>query len=195
MRGLFERDPRRRSWSRYLAAIVLLALLGLGTAACTDLTGVEPSSSDTAASEVTETSADGYADTEASTTTEAPATTTTEAPNPVSQESRDYAESLGGTSHEGEKLYFIIGASLRSEAQAKTQLGPAKAVGDTQMYFIVQLSDNFEGMTPGYWVIFEAYDGYPATEDIEWCRRAFPDAYVKSAIVRTDDPIPVRPGG
>jgi hypothetical protein len=102
---------------------------------------------------------------------------------------------LGGTSHKGEKLYFIIGASLGSEAQAKTRLEPAKAVGDTQMNFIVQLSDNFAGMTPGYWVIFEAYDGYPPPEDIEWCRRAFPDAYVKAATVLTDDPIPVRPGG
>lgn len=188
-------DRKPRSVTRLgvvcLAACVSMAILTLSVGACSELT--------TSTSAITETTlavtSTEPITTEASTTTEAPTTTTTtEAPNPVSQESRDYAASLGGTSHKGETLFFVIGASLGSEAQAKTQLEPAKAVGDTQMNFIVQLSDNFEGMTPGYWVIFEAYDSYPAEWDIEWCRRAFPSAYVKSAKVLTDDPIPVRPG-
>jgi hypothetical protein len=89
----------------------------------------------------------------------------------------------------------VIGASVRTEAQAKTKLEPAKAVGDMQSNFIVQLSDNFAGMTPGYWVVFEAYDGYPSAEDLQFCRRPFPSAYVKAATVLTADPIPVRPGG
>lgn len=191
MSRLLKHRKRTVSWSSYLIVVVALLLLGLGAAACTDLTEPEASSTETTMEpEVVESTT-----TEAPTTTTEAPTTTTEAPNPVSQESRDYAASLGGTSHQGEKLYFIIGASLGSEAQAKTLLEPAKAVGDTQMNFIVQLSDNFDGMTPGYWVIFEAYDGYPAEWDIEWCRRAFPSAYVKSATVLTDDPIPVRPGG
>jgi len=166
-------------------------LLGLGAVACTDLTESSASSTETTvAPEVVESTT-----TEAPTTTTEAPTTTTEAPNPVSQESRDYAAWLGGTSHQGERLYFVIGASLGSEAQAKARLEPAKAVGDMQSNFIVQLSDNFDGMTPGYWVIFEAYDGYPSDDDLFFCRRAFSDAYVKPATVLTDDPIPVRPGG
>ena len=173
-------------------SVAAILLFGLGLAACTDLTG----GSDFPA---TSTRPTGLTTAVPGTTvTEVPGTTvtpTTEAPNPVSQESRDYAESLGGTSHRGETLYFVIGASLGSEAQAKAQLEPAKAVGDMQSNFIVQLSDNFLGMTPGYWVIFEAYDGYPSDDDLLFCRRPFPDAYVKTATVLTDDPIPVRPGG
>lgn len=190
-----QKDDKARSETRARAvrlttcasAVTLAFALALGVGACNDLT---ETTSETAATDTTL-----AVTSTAPTTTEAPVTTTTKASNPVSQESRDYAASLGGTSHKGEKLYFVIGASLGSEAQAKAQLEPAKAVGDTQMYFIVQLSDNFDGMTPGYWVIFEAYDSYPASEDIEWCRRAFPSAYVKSATVLSDDPIPVRPGG
>jgi hypothetical protein len=169
-----------------LIAVGAMVVIALGVAACTDLS----TTTSTAASEATETTS--------AVTSTAPgvtdATGTTGA-NPVSQESRDYAASLGGTSHQGEKLYFVIGASLGSEAQAKALLEPAKAVGDMQSNFIVQLSDNFDGMAPGYWVIFEAYDGYPSVEDLEFCRRPFPHAYVKKATVLTEDPIPVRPGG
>ncbi len=181
---------KRRSltgrWAACTLTVVMAVAVALGVGACTDLT-----TSTTGASGTTDTTV--VAPSTAPTTTEAP--TTTQAPNPVSQESRDYAASLGGTSHKGEKLYFVIGASLSSEQQAKTLLEPAKAVGDMQSNFIVQLSDNFAGMTPGYWVIFEAYDGHPSPEDLEFCRRPFPTAYVKTATVLTDDPIPVRPGG
>ncbi len=170
------------------AALVLSAVWALGMSACADLTDTQPTGPS-----IRPVSTD-ITDTEPA-STEAPTTSTTMAANAVSQESRDYAASLGGTSHRGEKLYFVIGASLKSEAQAKARLEPAKAVGDMQSNFIVQLSDNFAGMTPGYWVVFEAYDGYPSEEDLLFCRRPFPDAYVKTATVLTDDPIPVRPGG
>lgn len=128
-------------------------------------------------------------------TTTSVSTPTTAAASTVSGESIAYAQSLGGVSHLGEELYFVIGASVRTEEQAKALLEPAKAVGDMQSSFIVQLSDNFDGMRAGYWVVFEAYDGYPSVEDLEFCRRPFPDAYVKRATVMTGDPIPVRPGG
>jgi hypothetical protein len=183
------RDCKRRSLvnarSALRVAVGAVAVLALGLAACTDLT--------------TPTSSDGTTETILDTVTSAPvsteAPTTTEAPNPVSQESLDYAEWLGGTSHVGEELYFVIGASVGSEEEALALLEPAKAVGDMQSNFIVQLSDNFAGMTPGYWVIFEAYTGYPSADDLFFCRRPFPDAYVKTATVLTDDPIPVRSGG
>ncbi len=173
---------RTGMWTVGVIAVCLAAALSFGLSACTDLTGTSGVSTDTTVEPVT---------TEAPATSVAPPTTIA-AVNPVSQESRDYAAWLGGTSHKGEKLYFVIGASLKSEAQAKARLEPAKAVGDMQSSFIVQLSDNFAGMTPGYWVIFEAYYSYPSDDDLLFCRRPFPDAYVKTATVLTDDPIPVR---
>jgi hypothetical protein len=166
-----------------LLLIALVALLAAGLGACSDLPAGD-----------TETSITGTALDTTSTAPVSTESTSTTVPNPVSQESRDYATWLGGTSHRGEKLYFVIGASLKSEAQAKALLEPAKAVGDMQSNFIVQISDNFAGMTPGYWVIFEAYDGYPSDDDLFFCRRPFPTAYVKTATVLTDDPIPVRSG-
>jgi hypothetical protein len=192
-----HRHGRSAGLGRVLAFAGVAVLLLLSLTACTDLgtrdTGSAGSTSESVTSGPTITEAS--VTTEAPTTTEAAATTTSVAANPVSKASRDYARTLGGTSHKGEKLYFVIGASVRTEAQAKTKLEPAKAVGDMQSNFIVQLSDNFAGMTPGYWVVFEAYDGYPSAEDLQFCRRPFPSAYVKAATVLTADPIPVRPGG
>jgi hypothetical protein len=160
----------------------LTPALAVWSSGCADLT-TSPTGSSTPV-----TSADTS---ETETPSTAGSTDTTVAGSRLSQESLDYAESLGGTSHKGEKLYFVIGASVKTESQALALLEPAKAVGDMQSYFIVQLSDNFDGMTPGYWVVFEAYRDYPSAENIDFGRRPFPDAYVKSAVVLTDDPIPV----
>ena len=124
-----------------------------------------------------------------STTAALPTTTTTVT---VSSDSLAYAKSLGGTSHEGETLYFVIGASVESEREAQATLEDAIPLfGDMQSYFIVQRSDNFQGMEPGWWVILEAFRSEPSPENLAFDRRGFPDAYVKSATVRTSDPIPV----
>ncbi len=110
----------------------------------------------------------------------------------VSSDSVAYAKSLGGTSHEGQALYFVIGASVASERAAQAMLEDAlPRFGDMQSYFIVQRSDNFEGMNPGWWVILEAYRNEPSPENLDFGRRGFPDAYVRHATVRTSDPIPV----
>ena len=176
--------PHVCRWATLVAAVVVLGLLVPGLTACKALTETDTQPTSISLGPVTTLVTETIP-----TPTERPATGTTA--SPVSQESRDYAESLGGTSHKGEKLYFVIGASVRSEAQARSLLEPAKAVGDMQSYFIVQSSDNFDGMTPGYWVVFEAYRAYPSQDNIDFDRRPFPDAYVKSAVVLTDDPIPV----
>jgi hypothetical protein len=189
MGGDYKFTRSRGVWGVSLVLVGLAMLLTLGLVACTDLT---ESGSGSTATTVEPVSTD--VPTTSPSTTAVP-TTSPAVVNVVSQESLDYAEWLGGTSHKGEKLYLVIGASVKSETQAKALLEPAKAVGDMQSSFIVQLSDNFAGMTPGYWVVFEAYDGYPSEEDLMFCRRPFPDAYVKTATVLTDDPIPVRPGG
>ncbi len=117
-------------------------------------------------------------------------TTTTAAG--VSPDSIAYAEGLGGTSHEGETLYVVIGASVVTEREAQKLLEDAlPSFGDMQPYFIVQRSDNFEGMDPGWWVVIEAYYNYPDSSELEFARRAFPDAYVREVTVWTSDPIPV----
>jgi hypothetical protein len=167
-----------------LIVMGLVVMLAVGLGACTDLTAPAGGLETTTTLETGATEAP-------STVPASIETTTTAAPLSVSQESIDYAVSIGGTSHKGEKLYFVIGASVKTEQRAKALLEPAKGVGDMQSYFVVQLSDNFDGMTPGYWVVFEAYREYPSQENIDFGRRPFPDAYVKSATVLTDDPFPV----
>ena len=115
----------------------------------------------------------------------------TEVPE-VSEKSAAYAESIGGTDHKGEKLRFLIGASLSTEAAAQKALDRAIPLfGDMQSYFIVQRSDSFEGMRAGWWIVAEAYRNVPSQENMDFARRAFPDAYVKQGTVKVSSPIPV----
>jgi len=114
-------------------------------------------------------------------------------PSPlISEATIQYAKDLGGKSHKGESLYFIIGDSVDSEFAALARLEQAvPKFGDMQSYFIVQRSDGFQGMTPGWWIIIEAYRQQPSPENIQFGERGFPNAYVKKATVKTSDPIPV----
>lgn len=194
---------RRSLW---LLATVLALVLLLGCGGSAPTSSSSPSGSRTTTAGVTTTTgarATATTVTAASPTTAATTgTTTTEASTEstepeswdvalINSDSIEYARRLGGTSHEGETLYFAIGASVTTEAEAKKLLVAAIPLfGDMQTYFIVQRSDNFEGMTPGYWVVFEAYHNPPG-ENLALGARAFHDIYVKRAIVRTSDPIPV----
>lgn len=113
-------------------------------------------------------------------------------PEAVSERSIAYAEGLGGTSHDGEALYLIIGASVESEEEAQAKLDAATPTfGDMQSYFIIQSSDNFQGLAPGWWIVIEAYRADPSPENLDFAKRGFPNAYVKQATVATQDPIPV----
>jgi len=110
----------------------------------------------------------------------------------VSSDSIDYALSLGGSSHLGETLYLVVGASVDTEGSASSALEAAiPRFGDMQSYFIVQRSDNFHGLQPGSWVVIEAYRDKPSTENLQFGRRGFPAASVERATVATEDPIPV----
>lgn len=126
-----------------------------------------------------------------------PATTSSAAdsastPPGLSERSLAYAKDIGGTSRRGEKLYFIIGDSVDSESEVQSLLDKAiPTFGDMQSYFIVQRSDNFDGMRPGWWVVVEAYRESPSPENRQFAKRGFPGAYVKQATVQTDDPIPL----
>ncbi len=110
----------------------------------------------------------------------------------ASQQPLGHAPGFGRASQMGETLYFIIGASLKSEDDAQTSLNNViPMLGRMQAYFIVRKSDNFEGMRPGWWVIVAPHRANPSKENLEIAKRAFPGASVRKAIVRTSDPIPV----
>lgn len=121
-----------------------------------------------------------------------PPTPSTPSVPAVSQQSLDYARSIGGISQDGRTLYFVIGTSVDSEAAARAALKRAIPLfGDTQSYYVVQRSDNFDGLRRGWWIVAEAYSKPPSKENLAFGRRAFKDAYVRRAVVRTTDPIPV----
>jgi hypothetical protein len=110
----------------------------------------------------------------------------------VSSDSIEYALSLGGSSHLGETLFLVVGASVDTEDSASSALEAAiPRFGDMQSYFIVQRSDNFDGLQPGSWVVIEAYRDKPSAENLQFGRRGFPAASVERATVATEDPIPV----
>lgn len=111
----------------------------------------------------------------------------------LSESAIDYAKQLGGTSQEGQTLYVIVGASMNFEDLVQQRIDDATpAFGDMQSYFIVQKSDNFEGMDPGWFVAIEAYrDETHAKDSLDFARRGFEEPYIKRVVVRTSDPIPV----
>lgn len=124
--------------------------------------------------------------------TSSPEPTSTASASKLSDTSLAYARSIGGTPHRGELLYLVIGDTYPSEAAATAALNEALPVfGDMQTFFIVQRSDGFAGLVPGQWLVFEAYRLEPKPENLQLARRAFPEAAVRRATVRTDDPIPV----
>jgi len=110
----------------------------------------------------------------------------------LSEESLSFARSLGGSPHQGDSLFLIIGATAGSEKEAKVLLQNALPLfGDMQPYFIVQKSDAFEGLDPGEWIVIEAYRAQPSAENIQFAKRAFPDAVIRKVVARNRDPIPV----
>ncbi len=129
-------------------------------------------------------------------TTESPATTESVTTPPatvaISAAASVYAEDLGGTPHRGQTLFFVVGAGVDSEEEARNLLDEVSPLfGDMQPYFIVQNSSNLDGMEPGRWVVVEAYRDEPSAENLDFGRRAFPDLKVVEATVLSDDPIPV----
>ena len=175
--------------SLFVVGMVCLTIASWGYAAtaktASDSKGPEPSKASNGSAAST-----AIVDTQATSAVGAPVAGPV--PFPVSAKSTAYAESIGGTNHEGETLYFVVGASVRTEQEAQAALDKAIPLfGDMQSYFIVQKSDNFEGMKPGLLVIVEAYRTKPSKENLDFAKRAFPDASVRKAIVRTSDPIPM----
>jgi hypothetical protein len=177
-----------------VSAAVVLALVG-----CTGPAGVSSTPPSTAVATDTasvQTSAPTASDPDTgsaqSATPSVPVAKHAPSPPRPSAKSLAYAKRIGGTSHEGERLYFVIGDSVDTQREAQSLLDKAiPRFGDMQSYFIVQRSDSFEGMRPGWWVAIEAYRQPPSPENLQFAKRGFPGAYVKRATVRTADPIPV----
>lgn len=105
-----------------------------------------------------------------------------------------YAKKIGGVSHDGDKLYLVVGASADTEAEAQSLLDTATpSFGDMQSYFIIQLADDFDGITGTYkkYVIVEAYKNSPSSDNQDFDRKGFPDLTIEQATMIGDDPIPV----
>lgn len=168
-----------------MAAVLVAALPVSG---CGEVPAVPTSvTAPTLSSTTTLTPASSETPTPSSTTAPVTTVSPTTAPARIT-----YAKSLGGTPHKGETLFFVVGATVDTEQKAQTLLdGAQPSFGDMQSYFIVEQSDNFDGMEPGGWVVIETYRKYPSAENLDFDHRAFPDAYVVRAKVKTDDPIPV----
>lgn len=166
-------------------AIVVAVLVAVGAVACADR-HVTASSSEVSSAPSSSTTA-----TSAPAPTSTAVTDTGETTDPLSDRIA-YAKSLGGVPHEGASLFFVVGATTDTEGEAQALLEKALPYfGDMQSYFIVQQSDNFDGMEPGKWVVIEAYKENPSAENVDFGRRGFPNAYVLRATVKTSDPIPV----
>ena len=176
-----------------LSVAIVVIMFGVSVVGCgSSQAGSTTNSTSGAASVTTTVEASNVTTTTDTATTSSPATTeATTTPQP-SAKSLQYAKQLGGTSHKGQTLYFVIGVSKKTEAEAQAALNKATpSFGDMQAYFIVQRSDNFEGMTPGWWIVIESYRNRPSDENLQFDKRGFSGAYVKQATVRTSGPIPV----
>jgi hypothetical protein len=200
-----KRVTRLGRYTMSAALLPALALAALVVAGCggssVDTTLVTPATvivtvgaTTTAPAETTTTTAP------AATTTTVPAviiTTTSsvslQEPLTLSDAAIAYAAELGGTSQKGQQLYLVVGAGYQTEQDAQAALDDATPLfGDMQAYYIIQLSDNFDGIEPGWFVLIEAYwEESNANEALDFGRRAFPNATVMPVIALSSDPIPV----
>jgi hypothetical protein len=175
----------KRAFGIVIAIVLSALIVGCGGG---DAAQPSPTSS-VAEPPGTTSTASGVASTESQQQPEQPASSPS---GDLSAESLEYARSLGGISRQGEMLFLIVGAEAATENAATALLQQATPFfGDMVSYFIVQKSDNFEGLAPGNWVVMEAYDANPSAENLEFGRRGFPNAYVARVKVLTADPIPV----
>jgi hypothetical protein len=166
-----------------IAAIVVLALLGVG-ALVTQLgvRGSQSTSSSSPSGTGTSTAASGSAQ-------------PTDTWYPSTGDRIAYARAIGGVSHQGQTLYVILAATEKTEAAARARLDAAiPKFGDTELYYIVQKSDNFSGLSPGQWIVIESYREKAHAmlkENLDFGRLVGPDARVVKVAVKTSEPIPV----
>ena len=183
------RRGRSGALTAFGALLAALALTG-----CAAVTGPKPAANTPPSAGATTAPTAGAASQPLAASSSATAAPTAEQlAAPLSADAKRYAKSIGGVSHKGETLYFIVGMSARSEAEAQAALDAATPTfGDMQSYFIVQKSDNFKGMRPGWWIVVEPYrERKHVAEQMVFAQRGFPDAYATRATVMTSDPIPV----
>jgi hypothetical protein len=119
-------------------------------------------------------------------------------PPTLSAAAMDYARSLGGVSHKGEQVLLVVAFTVPTQQEASAGLAAMlPSFGDAQVYFTVQSTDSFKGLTPGRWVVAEAYwTENEARQGLDWAtgRGTVADPLtptLESVTVRSDDPIPV----
>jgi len=109
----------------------------------------------------------------------------------------DYSKSLGGKSHRGETLYFVVATEDASESVVVSRLSEAEPhFGDTANYFVVLKSEWFPELAPGTFILAEAHATAAAAQealawwdgrdDATWYRPV-----VRKVTVGTASPIPV----
>ena len=100
-------------------------------------------------------------------------------------------------SHQGESFYVVICESTDSKTQAQKRLDDLNALlGDTGGGFFIDKSDHYEGMRPGWWVVFSAYENKSdADADAKWFTRGSFEPYVKHVKKLCADPIDIVPAG
>lgn len=104
-----------------------------------------------------------------------------------------YAVSHGGKPRRGETVYLLTIASEVSESAARTRLEEALLLfGEDGSSFVVQRSENFEGLEAGKWIVVEAFSsGANADSSRPSATRVTEEPRVDRVVVRTDEPIPV----
>jgi hypothetical protein len=100
-------------------------------------------------------------------------------------------------SHQGESFYVVICESSASKAEAAKRLNDLNGLlGDTGGGFSIDKSDHYEGMRPGWWVVFSAYENKSdADEDAKWFTRGSFQPYVKHVKKLCTDAIDIVPAG
>jgi hypothetical protein len=179
--------------TRWTVAVLSLAVAGALTG-CTGTVPVKPPLAPSATPSGTAASSQPTSDAAPGAVPQPPGPTSA-APSPPqpSAASLGDARKIGGRPHKGQTLYLVVGDSVETEAEARAKLKAAIPLfGDVQSYFIVQRSDGFRGLGPGWWIVAEAYRSPKnAEQESSLGKRAFKDAYIKKVVVLTADPIPV----
>lgn len=102
-------------------------------------------------------------------------------------------EGGSGTRHTGSAIYTLIVASERTRGDAERRReDAASALGEFETYFVIDRSEHYEGMRPGWWVVFEPYktrsQAVGAMEQTRsWLAGRGIEPYVKRVVVRCRD--------
>jgi hypothetical protein len=106
-----------------------------------------------------------------------------------------YAKAMGGSSHKGQTLYLIVGATEPDLVRARRRLDWALVrFGDMETYYVIARSDSYTGLASGSWIVSEAYKveaNAKKAENLELASRFSAAPVVRKVTAKTADPVPV----